>query len=198
MASNKNNRRRKVLLTVGVLCVLVGLVTLGSFAAFTATTTNSGNNISSGTVNISQHAGATTLYNVTNQKPGQSTQKCVRVQYTGSLQAVVELYMGGTISNGTLYNLQVERGTGLTAPAADMNCTGFSATSTAFGPAALNTFPTTYAGGVDGKPTAGVWNTNDTVDYRFTITQNDDAVANNHTNVTSSGAHTFTWEARNN
>src|SRR3712207_2206037 len=104
MARKSNTRKRKVLLTIAVLCVLVGLIAFGSFAAFTATTTNTGNNISSGTVNISQHSGATTLYNVTGQKPGQSTQKCVRVQYTGSLPATVELYLGGTISNGTLYN----------------------------------------------------------------------------------------------
>jgi predicted ribosomally synthesized peptide with SipW-like signal peptide len=198
MASTTNSRKRKVLLTIAVVCVLVGLIALGSFAAFTATTTNTGNNISSGTVNISQHAGATTLYNVTNQKPGQSTQKCVRVQYTGSLQATVELYLGGTVTNGTLYNIQVERGSGITAPAADMNCTGFTPTTTAFAAAALSTFPTTYAGGVDGKPSAGVWNQNDTVDYRFTITQNDDTTANAHTTVTSSGTHSFTWEARNN
>ena len=198
MASKSNSRRRKVLLSVAVVCVLVGLIVLGTFAAFTATTVNSGNKIDSGTVKIDQHTGATTIYNVTNQKPGQSTQKCIRIQYTGSLPALVEFYLGGTITNGTLYNLQVERGSGLTAPAADMNCTGFASTSTAFGPGALSTFPTTYATGVDGKPAAAAWNANDAVDYRFTITQNDDTTANAHTTVTSSGTHTFTWEARNN
>jgi predicted ribosomally synthesized peptide with SipW-like signal peptide len=198
MATTKNTRRRKVLLTIAVLCVLVGLIALGSFAAFTATTTNTGNNISSGTVAISQHAGATTLYNVTNQKPGQSTQKCVRVTYTGSLPANVELYVSSGITNGTLYNIQVERGTGLTTLDGTMSCAGFSATSTAFTAAALGTFPTSYATGVDGKPSAGAWNTNDSVDYRFTITQNDDTTANAHTSVMTSGSHTFTWEARNN
>ena len=198
MANTKNTRRRKVLLTISVLCVLVGLIALGSFAAFTATTTNTGNNISSGTVAISQHSGATTLYNITNQKPGQSTQKCVRVTYTGSLPALVELYVSSGITNGTLYNIQVERGTGLTTLDGTMSCAGFSATSTAFTAAALSTFPTTYGTGVDGKPTAGVWNTNDFVDYRFTITQNDDTTANAHTSAVSSGSHTFTWEAHNN
>jgi predicted ribosomally synthesized peptide with SipW-like signal peptide len=198
MANTKNTRRRKVLLTIAVLCVLVGLIALGSFAAFTATTTNTGNNISSGTVAINQHSGATTLYNITNQKPGQSTQKCIRVTYTGSLQSTVELYVSSGITNGTLYNIQVERGSGLTTLDGTMSCAGFTATSTAFATAALGTFPTSYATGIDGKPTAGVWNQNDSVDYRFTITQNDDTTVNNHTSVTTSGAHTFTWEARNN
>ena len=198
MATTKNTRRRKVLLTIAVLCVLVGLIALGSFAAFTATTTNTGNNISSGTVAISQHTGATTLYNVTNQKPTQSTQKCVRVTYTGSLQANVNLYVSSGITNGGLYNLQVERGSGLTTLDGTMSCAGFTPTTTAFTTATLGSFPTTYATGVAGKPAPNTWNTNDSVDYRFTITQNDDAVANNHTSVTSSGPHTFTWEAQNN
>jgi predicted ribosomally synthesized peptide with SipW-like signal peptide len=198
MATTKNTRRRKVLLTVAVLCVLVGLIALGSFAAFTATTTNTGNSISSGTVAISQHAGAATLYNVTNQKPGQSTQKCIRVTYTGSLASTVKLYVSSGITNGSLYNIQVERGSGLTTLDGTMSCAGFSSTSTAFATAALGTFPTAYATGVDGKPAAAAWNQNDSVDYRFTITQNDDPTVNAHTSALSSGSHTFTWEAQNN
>ena len=194
-----DSRKRKIILTVAVLVVLVGLIAIGSFAAFTATTTNTGNNISAGTVAISQHGTATTLYNVSGQKPNQSTARCVRVTYSGSLLSSVKLYISsGAVSNGSLYNLQVERGSGLTAPAADMNCTGFTQSSIAYGPSALGSFPTTYAAGIDGKSTGTAWNTNDFVDYRFTITQNDDAAANAHTSVTSSGPHSFTWEARNN
>jgi predicted ribosomally synthesized peptide with SipW-like signal peptide len=198
MASNTNSRRRKVLLTLAVVCVLAGLIALGSFAAFTATTVNTGNKIDSGTVTINQHAGATTLYNVTNQKPGQSTVKCIRVQYTGSLPAVVELYTSAGITNGGLYDIQVERGSGMTTLDSTMSCAGFTPSSTAFTTGTLSTFPSTYATGVDGKPTAGVWNQNDAVDYRFTITQRDDPTVNAHNAVTSSGTHTFTWEAHNN
>src|SRR5215212_2970978 len=129
MASTKNSRRRKVLLTIAVVCALVALIALGSFAAFTATTVNSGNQISSGTVNITQHSGATTLYNVTNQKPTQSTQKCIRVTYSGTLPATVELYASSGITNGTLYNIQVERGSGLTTLDGTMSCAGFTSTS---------------------------------------------------------------------
>jgi hypothetical protein len=193
------SKKRKILLTVAVLVVLVGLIAIGSFAAFNATTTNTGNNISAGSVAISQHGTATTLYNVSGQKPGQSTARCVRVTYSGSLLSSVKLYISsGAVSNGSLYNLQVERGSGLTAPAADMNCTGFTQSSVGFGPATLGSFPTTYATGVDGKASGTAWNTSDVVDYRFTITQNDDAAANAHTSVTSSGSHSFTWEAHNN
>jgi hypothetical protein len=192
-----SSKTRKVLRTAVVLGLLSTVGGLGVFAAFTATTDNSGNTIASGTVAISQHPGAVTLYNVTNQKPGDATAKCVRVSYTGSLAASVKLYVSSGITNGTLYNLKVERGSGMTTLDGTMSCAGFTSSSTAYD-AALGSFGTTYAGGVDGKAAAAAWAQNDTVDYRFTITQNDDTTANAHTSVTSSGAHTFTWEARNN
>ncbi len=191
------SRRRKVLLTLGVVGIVAGLSAFGVFAAFTATTANTGNKIDSGTVKIDQHSGATTLYNVTNQKPGDSKAACVRVTYSGSLGAAVKLYVSSGITNGTDYNLKVERGSGITTPGADMNCTGFTASSEAYN-GALGSFGTTYATGTDGKALGAAWAQNDAVDYRFTITQNDDTTANNHTTVKSSGSHTFTWEARNN
>ena len=103
------------------------------------------------------------------------------------------------VTNGSLYNLKVERGSGLSSPDNTMNCTGFSASSTAYN-GALGTFASTYtdyASGVAGKSADAAWATNDAVDYKFTITQNDDATANAHTSATSSGSHTFVWEARN-
>lgn len=169
----------------------------GTFAAFTATTTNSSNRIDSGTVKVDQHAGAVTLYSVTNQKPGDATVRCVRVAYTGSLAASIKLY-GSTVTNGTLYNLRVERGSGLTTVDGTMSCAGFVFGSDLYATGPLGSFATTYAAGYDGKAAGAAWNNPDTVDYRFTITQNDDTTANAHTTVTSSGLHTFTWEARNN
>ena len=90
----------------------------------------------------------------------------MRVSYTGSLAASVKLYVSAGITNGTSFNLRVERGSGITAPAANMNCTGFTATSTAYD-GALGSFGTTYAAGVDGKAAAAAWAPTDTVDYRF-------------------------------
>jgi hypothetical protein len=114
------------------------------------------------------------------------------------LAASVKLYMSAGVTNGDKYTLQVERGSGITAPAADMNCTGFSAGSTAFATGDLDTFGTSYGAGTDGKASGAAWATNDAVDYRFTITTKDDATANAHTTSNSTGTFTFTWEARNN
>jgi hypothetical protein len=189
-------RTRKVLLSLLVVGAIGAVAGWGAYSAFTATTTNAGNTITAGSVAISQHAGATTLYSSSGMGPGSSIVKCVRVTYTGTLASSVKLYRS-SVSNGTAFNLKVERGSGLSSPDNTMNCTGFSASSTAYDNA-LEDFPTTYGGGVDGKAGGGAWNQNDAVDYRFTISVVDDSTPNARTSALGSGAHSFTWEARNN
>jgi hypothetical protein len=188
--------KRKLLLSMVTLGVVASVAAYGTYSAFTATTTNSGNSFAAGTVVISQHAGSTTLYTGGNKKPGDPAVACVRVSYTGSLDSVVKLYASSGITNGTVFNLKVERGSGITSPDNTMNCTGFTASSTAYD-GAIGSFGTTYAGGVAGKASGATWVTNDSVDYRFTITVNDDTTANAHTSATSTGSHSFTWEAQN-
>jgi hypothetical protein len=190
-------RTRKLLLSLLVVGAVGSVAAWGVFAAFTATTTNSGNTITAGTVTIGQHAGATTLYSASNQGPGATTVGCVRVTYTGSLASSVRLYASAAPSNGDAFNLTVERGSGLSSPDNTMNCTGFSASSTAFN-GTLDTFAATYAGGIDGKAAGAAWAENDAVDYRFTIEVVDDPTPNAHSASVGTGAHSFTWEARNN
>ncbi len=187
---------RKGLLTLLAVGGMGAVAGLGTFSAFSATTTNSGNNISSGSVKIDQHTGATTLYNVTNQKPGDSTTKCLRVTYSGSLTAsAVKLYVSAGVTGGSNYNLEIDRGTGLSTLDATMSCAGFSQSSVAYN-GALTALGSSYGTGLDGKAAAATWATSDTVDYRFIITQNDDTTANAHTSTVTSGSHSFTWEAR--
>ncbi|MEK6252317.1 MAG: hypothetical protein AABM43_10310 [Actinomycetota bacterium] len=187
---------RKALLTLLAVGGLGAAAGLGTFSAFSATTTNSGNNISSGTVKIDQHTGATTLYSATNKGPGQTVQGCVRVTYSGSLTAsAVKLYVSSGITNGANYNLKVERGSSLTTLDGTMSCAGFTASSTPFDNT-LDQVPTSYGSGIDGKASAATWAQNDAIDYRFTISVVDDPTANAHTTPNASGNHTFTWEAR--
>jgi Camelysin metallo-endopeptidase len=189
--------RRKLLVTLGVIA-LMGLAVFGTFAAFTATSTNSGNEIATGTVKIDDNSGAaTSLYDVTNAKPGDSTSACIRITYDGSLPASVKLYGSGGITNGSNYTLAVERGSGLTTVDGTRSCAGFSASSTAYD-GGLAAFGTTYAAGVDGKAAGAAWSQGQSVDYRFTVTQTDDSTPNAHTSVVSSSPHEYTWEARNN
>ncbi len=190
------NRNRKLLVSALVLGVIGSVAGWGAFSAFTATTSNTGNEISAGSVVISQHTGATTLYSSSNERPGNPISKCVRVTYGGSLTAAVKLYVSSGVTNGSAFNLKVERGSGLESPDATMNCTGFSSESTPYD-GALGSFPTTYAGGIAGKAGGGTWDADDAVDYRFTISVVDDTTPNAHNSTQGSGSHTFTWEARN-
>ena len=184
---------RKILLTAPVLGVAGALAGFGAYSAFTATTANTGNSFASGTVAVSQHAGSTTLYSGSNKAPSDSAVSCVRVTYTGSLSSAVKLYVS-SVTNGNKFTLKIERGSGLSSPDNTMNCTGFTASSTAFN-TTLDQLGTTYGTGLDGKASGGTWAQNDSVDYRFTITVNDDSTANAHTSTVSTGSHTFTWEA---
>jgi predicted ribosomally synthesized peptide with SipW-like signal peptide len=193
-ARKEAGKARKLLLTVIAVGGLSALIGLGTYSAFTATTTNSGNSITSGTVKIDQHTGATTLYNVTNRKPGDSTTACVRVTYSGSLTATaVKLYTSAV--TGSNFNLEIDRGSGMTTLDNTMSCAGFTQSSVAYN-GDLGSLGTTYGTGVDGKASAATWANTDSVDYRFIITQNDDTTANAHTSTVTSGSHTFTWEAR--
>jgi hypothetical protein len=187
---------RKITLTVLIAGLVAGVAAFGAFSAFSATTSNAGNSFASGTVAIADNdGGSTALYTSANAAPGVPTVSCITVTYTGSLASTVKLYASAGITGGAAIDLTVERGTTSTGFG---DCTGFLPSSTAY-TGALGSFPTDYATGVEGK--AGVapvaWATNDAIAYRFTVSATDDATANAHTTATSSGAHTFTWEARN-
>ena len=198
--NDSQGRKARIFLTVAVLAVMAGVAVFTTSAAFTATTSNPGNQIEAGTVAIGDSdAGTGVLYNALNQKPGSGngpTASCLRVTYSGSLASAVKLYRSA-VTNGSAFRLKVERGSGLSAPAANMNCTGFTASSTPFDNT-LDQFPSTYAGGIDGKAAGAAWSTGDTEDYRFTIYTVDDSTPNAHTSAQDSGSHSFTWEAQNN
>jgi hypothetical protein len=194
-------RKRRIFITVAVLALMAGVAVFTTSAAFTATTSNPGNQIEAGTVAIGDSdAGTGELYDALAQRPGAGNRPaaaCIRVTYSGSLASAVKLYRSA-VANGDEFRLTVERGgTSLTAPAADMNCTGFVAASTAFDNT-LDLFPATYAAGVDGKAAGAAWTSGQSVDYRFTVYPVDDSTPNAHTTAVGTGAHSFTWEAQNN
>ncbi|MGH2844608.1 MAG: hypothetical protein ACRDL0_01040, partial [Thermoleophilaceae bacterium] len=194
------SRKRKLLVTFAVVALMAGVGVFVTSAAFTATTSSSGNQIESGSVAIGDSDATTgVLYNALDQAPGAANgpaPKCVRVTYSGSLGSAVKLYRSA-VSYGDKFHLKVERGSGLSAPASDMNCTGFTPDG---GVAAfddtLDQFPTTYAGGIDGKASGAAWATGNTVDYRFTVYTVDDSTPNARTSEYDSTSHSFTWEAR--
>jgi hypothetical protein len=195
-------RKRKLLLSLLIVGALGSVASWGMYSAFTATTTNSGNTITAGSVKISQHSGAVAFYaRSSDVGPGASNAivRCVRVKYEGSLPASVKLYVTPAPSNATAFHLKVERGSGLTTLDNTMSCAGFTSSSTPFEDT-LDQLGTSFddADAVDGKASGAAWSANHEVDYRFTISVVDDSTPNAHTTTQSSGSHAFVWEARNN
>ena len=185
---------RKVLLSLLVVGAIGSVVALGAFSAFSSTTSNDNNNFTAGTVTIADNDANAALYTLTNQKPGVTTDRCIKVTYGGSLDSDVKLYsttVGGLGAN--LINLTVTAGTGtITFP----SCTGFTPDAGApLYSGVASGFPTSYATGISDFPgtVATKWATGDSVVYRFSTSVQD----TNAAQAATTGTHSFTWEARN-
>ena len=189
------SKTKKILRTLVVVGVVGGLAALGVFAAFSSQTDNPGNDVTAGTVTLADNDGGTALYNIPNAKPGSTQTSCIRVNYTGSLDADVKLFTPSTISDlGPHVTLKVESGT--QAVPSFPSCTGFVAETTLFD-AALSTFPATYGTGVSDYPgiVATKWVNTDAVVYRVTATLAANAPDTAQGDTT--GSHILRWEARN-
>lgn len=191
----RDGRGRKVLASLVVVGVAGSLIALGAFSAFTSTTSNSGNSLTAGTVVLADNDAGSAMYNTTNLKPGDTVTQCIKVTYTGSLDADVKLYGGSVASTlGNDVNLAVRPGSGnITFP----SCTGFTADASDLYSGSLSSFPTTYAAGItdSGPGAATKWVNGDAVVYRYTLTLS--ASAPDSDQGLSTGSHSFTWEARN-
>jgi Camelysin metallo-endopeptidase len=189
----------KVLLTALCVGALGSLAAMGVFGAFSSTTTNAGNTITAGTVALADNDAGAAMYSLTSAKPGESVSKCIKVTYTGSLDADVRIYTTSTIGSlGQYVELTITPGT-QTTPSFP-SCTGFVADSGgALYTGTLQNFGTTknsYANGVVDYPGSTTkWATNDSVIYQVTATLQSSAP--DAAQGLTTGSHTFTWEARN-
>ena len=189
---------RKILATIAVIGAIAGLSGWATWAAFSATTSSTGNSLSLGTVAIGNNSLGSFMYDVTGAKPGDTITKCVQTTYTGSLDADVKLYASPVGAVGQYVTLTVTPGSGSsTFP----DCTGFVADGGAIYTGTLKGFADThnsYATALADNPgSATKWATNDSVVYQFTLTVQDNNAANGVTSALATGAHSFTWEARN-
>jgi predicted ribosomally synthesized peptide with SipW-like signal peptide len=190
------SKSKKVLRTILVAGVLSALAALATFSAFSSQTDNPGNNVTAGTVALTDNDGNSASYSMSNAKPGDSsTPFCIRVAYSGSLDADVKLSTPSSIGSlGQYVNLKVESGSGTST-----NCSDFSqgaGDATLFN-AALNTFPTSYATGVldSGPGAATKWVNGNAVTYRVTATLS--ASAPDAAQGLTTGSHTIRFEAQN-
>ena len=193
------SKSRKVLITLVVVGLVGTVAGWASFSAFSSTTSNAGNSFAAGTVNIGDNDAGSAMYTVSNQKPNDTLTQCIKVTYTGSLDASVKIYASAVDTVGTYISLTVTPGTGSpTFP----GCTGFTADAGgAIYTGTLKGFADTYSsyatGLADNPGSATKWVTNDAVVYQFTLTLQDNNAANGGSSALSTGTHSFTWEARN-
>ncbi len=195
------DRTRKLLLTALVLGLVGALAGAGTLSAFFSTTENAGNAFEAGTVYLEDNDAGSSMYQVSNAKPLDTVERCIRVTYLGTLPADVRLYTGSSIGTvGDYLDLTIEEGT-MPAGTAFPGCTGFSSEGTIFA-GTLSGFAAAhgdYATGIATYPgTATSWTQGDSVVYRFTLTLRDDNAANGGAaGPMSTGLHAYTWEARN-
>ncbi len=189
-------KKRKVLLSALVLAAAGAVTSFGVYSAFTATTANSGNTFASGTVKVDDNDSGSVMYSTSDLKPNDTVERCITVTSTGSLDATVKIYGSSVASTlGNDINLKVRPGSGTVAFGA--GCSGFTPDGVDLYDGTLSSFPVTYALGVtDLGPGSNIkWVNNDSVVYRFTLTLSGSTPDSSQGEAT--GAHTFTWEARN-
>lgn len=193
--------KRKILLTM-LATGLAGVVaSAGTFSAFSSSTSNGGNSFAAGTVYISDNDAGAALYTLTNRKPGQGASSCIKVTYTGSLDADVKIYTTDVIGSlGPYLDLTITPGT--QSSSTFPSCTGFTASGAAIFSGTLSGFASahgSYAAGLASTPASATkWATNDAVVYKVDITLQDDNAANGGSaGPKSTGTHAFVFEARN-
>ena len=168
-------RTKKVLGTLLVVGVTGTLVVLSTFSAFSSTTENPGNEFAAGSVALSDNDGGTALYNVSNKRPGDFAERCIKVTYTGTLGSSVKLYRSGFSGGSGLdsyIDLAITKGTGTAG-----DCSDFSGSTSVYS-GTLNGFASTAGTAValtNGSGQAS-WSQNDAVTYKVRATlQNNDA-----------------------
>ena len=193
------SRIQKALLTLAVIGAAGSVAGFGVFSAFSSTTSNTGNDFTAGSVTIGDNDGSAAMFSaVTGSKPAVQVDRCIKVTYTGNLDADVKFYLssGAAGSLSQYVDLTIQPVT-FVSPPAFPGCTGAVNDGAALYTGTLASFRDTknsYASGVSDYPGAGVkWVTNDAVYYKFSYTVQDNNLAQGLT----TNSHDFTWEARN-
>jgi predicted ribosomally synthesized peptide with SipW-like signal peptide len=190
----------RLALTALVLGVLGTIAGVGTWSAFSATTDNTANSFTAGTVAVGDDDSGSAMLALSNAKPGDSDAACIVVNYTGSLPASVKLY-GSTGGTGLAQylDLTVTRGTKSSGfdSCGDFNPDGTDYIGAGAGviySGTLQGYPGGYGGGIDDAPGAvGTWTTGESHSYKFVVTVQNDGAAQGLT-----ASQVFTWEARNN
>ena len=111
------------------MLLLTMLVVTRSQAAFTASTSNTGNGFTAGDLSLFDDDDDTAMFNATGMVPGSSVTECITVTYDGDVTpAPVRLYGTGTGALAPFLDLRIEVGTG----GSSSSCAGFTPSGTLF------------------------------------------------------------------
>ena len=191
------NRRHRLLASVLVVGVLGTVAAGGVFGLFSATTSNSGNEISTGVVALSDNDSGSSMFNIANAKPGDSWTRCIKITYNGSIPADVHMYnLNGTSPLGAYLRVTLTQGAQDSPVFPD--CTGFVADATGqlySGPMLTGSTPS-FATGLPVVPAGQTaWEPGSSLVFRFVVTL-DPATPDSSQGATT-GSMTTVWEARN-
>jgi hypothetical protein len=148
-------------LTAGPLAVLAAgsLVWSASDAAFTASTRNSGNAWSTGSVVLTDDDNGNAAFTVNSLVPGQTGTKCIVVSSNSTVAGQVRAYMKNLTDSAQNLSehikLTIEQGTGGTFN----DCTGFTPSGTSLAPLDVKTLAATAS---DYSSGTSIWNTTGT------------------------------------
>ena len=195
-------RRRKLGAMATVALVLAAAGT-GTFAAFVATTENSGDRIESGSVKLEDNDDGSAVLSLNSAQPGATDSGCIEVKYGGTLDSGLRLY--GTTSGSGLdqyLDLTVTRGVYNPSNPGFDSCTNFQPDGTNYIGAGngviydgtLQGFADDWATGLVDPTNASpeTWTTDEIHIYKLEVTLQSDLGAQG-----KDATQTFTWEARN-
>lgn len=148
LAHRRTRASRKILLTIVLLLCLAGMGALGTWAAFSATTTNPGNSFSSGTVILSDNDAGSAMFAVTDVVPGSTGNTCMKVSYTGSMEATIKAYVAN-VSNNFSDDFTIDIDKSDAGSDGFQDCTGFAGgnVTNLVTDSTVGALPTTYGAG---------------------------------------------------
>jgi hypothetical protein len=173
---------------IAAACLVVSyLIVSRSHAAFSGTTSNPSSAFASASVALTDDDAGSAMFNASGMVPGDTATGCIVVTYSGTaLPVPVHLYgtAGGT-GLAPYLDLDVEIGSG----GAFGSCAGFTPASTLYS-GTLSGFASSYTDYASGLATWSPSATPEARTFRFTVTLQDDDLAQGKT-----ASAAFTWEA---
>ena len=194
---HRMSRGRKTLLSLLLVGAIGAVAGIGTFSAFSATTVNAGNYFDAGTVvDLRQRRRQLRCTTSRMRSPAIAVVRCIQVTYTGSLDSTVSLYSSAVGAIGPFVNLTIDKGTGTDRVPGlhGLHVRGGPTSTRGRSAASPRRTPTSRNGSSATPGAQTVWNTNNTLVYRFTLTLQNNA---GRERPARRATHSFTWEAQN-